>query len=179
MNDVFATARKAPRAASPGCVDCGASWTHQNIPCGPLETPRCADCQARVYAAARATVLPVRQGGSPALPLPKLEDGTSDETIVPERASEPHDDCARVLDEAPAPEQDLEAALRASLKAPAGAPVPGWVTKATAARAASRDLTAATVVDRPRPAFYDGLDAHERALVARKLGRRATAGGAS
>ena len=135
------------------CIDNGRRCSRPECRCTCGDGVRCG------------RVLPVRQGGSPAMPLPELEGGTSDETIAPEPCGlpvdgcvcildkkhaqprclprhygpcpEPHDDCTRAVIEhdAPAPVTDLEAVLRASLR-----PLASWASKPAARPAMARDL---------------------------------------
>lgn len=103
-------------------------------------------CTTCYYAALEAPVAPtpahVARRSAPALPLPILEDGTSDESI-PEAAK------PRVCTTS----DGLVEALRASLK-----PTPAWASKPAAVHAMARDLN------------VDALDAHERAR-ARRMSR--------
>lgn len=159
QESLLVTARRAPRAASPCCVDCGARWSHAIIPCGPLSEPRCWRCQDARHQA-RLGAAPASRP-APALPLPVFEDGTSNEQIVPPGP----ESCVRALEahDAPAPEQDLEAALRASVETPK--PRPAWMNTPASLHAQKRDLFA------PAPAAvscarWTELDPHERAKYA-------------
>ena len=159
QESLLVTARRAPRAASPCCVDCGARWSHAIIPCGPLSEPRCWRCQDARHQA-RLGAAPASRP-APALPLPVFEDGTSDETMVPPGP----ESCVRALEthDAPAVEQDLEAALRASVETPK--PRPAWMNTPASLHAQKRDLFA------PAPAAvscarWTELDPHERAKYA-------------
>lgn len=76
----------------------------------------CTTCYYASFEAPAPTPAPVARRSAPALPLPVLEDGTSDESIIECTTSD-----------------GLVEALRASLK-------PAWASKPAAVHAMARDL---------------------------------------